>query len=176
MPFLGLELLAAKRARAEDSRSAQAVAPPSGAPTPDAPREAHPSLEPTPEQVRYARVLERGARLGLLCLFVTFPLYVLGIIEPHVPIEKVLDSWGLEIQQYHACTGTGPGWAWVRLLGRGDFLNFVGIIILAGVTAVCYVAVVPLMLQRGDRVYAVLALLQVVVLILAASGILAVGH
>jgi len=176
MPFLGLELFAAKRPRVESPRQTQAIPRPAVSQTVDAEQEVHASLEPTPEQIRYAGVLEKGTRLGLLCLFITFPLYILGILEPHTPVENVCECWGFQAHEYQAQTGIESGWGWVRMLGCGDYLNFVGIVALAGVSAVCYLAVLPLMFQRRDTIYAVLALLQVVVLILAATGVLAAGH
>jgi len=176
MPFLGSELLAAIRTRNENPPQDQAIPSPAVSPIADAEPEVHASLESTPEQIRYASALEKGTRLGLLCLFITFPLYILGVIEPQTPIEKVHESLSLQAHEYQAQTGSERGWGWLRMLRRGDCLNFIGIVILAGVTAVCYIAVVPLMFQRGDRIYAVLALLQVVVLIFAASGVLAGGH
>ena len=47
------------------------------------------SLEPTPEQVRYAGVLEKGMYVGLACLLVTFALYVFGIMDPYIPLEEL---------------------------------------------------------------------------------------
>ena len=38
----------------------------------------------------------------------------------------------------------GTGWSWVSNLGEGDMLNFVGIAFLAGVTIICYLAIVPI--------------------------------
>lgn len=134
------------------------------------------TLEPTPEQIRYANLLEKGMRLGLASLFVTFPLYVFGIIDPHVPLEKVQYCWTLGVHDYYGEANVKPGWAWMSLLGHGDFLNFVGIVILAAVTTVCYLAIIPSMFRRRDTIYAVLAVLQVVILGLAASGLIAVGH
>jgi hypothetical protein len=132
--------------------------------------------EPAPEALRYARVLERGARLGLACLFLTFPLYVLGIVKPHTPPGKTLQCLTLDVHQFSRETGGYHGWGWVGMLHRGDFLNFAGIAILAGVTAVCCLAVIPPLLKRHDRLYAILALVEVLVLILAASGLCTVGH
>jgi hypothetical protein len=48
--------------------------------------------------------------------------------------------------------------------------------ILAGVTIICYAAIVPTLLKNNDKVYAILAVLEVIILSAAASGILAVGH
>jgi hypothetical protein len=109
-------------------------------------------------------------------LFVTFPIYVFGLVEPHTPLERVIQCWGLDVEAYHHETGTEGGWAWVSMLHRGDFLNYIGVVVLAGATAFCYCAVLPAMLRRKDWIYVVLVVLQVVVFILAASGICAVGH
>jgi hypothetical protein len=134
------------------------------------------ALEPTREQLRYAGVLEKGRRVGLACLLVSFPLYILGFVEPHVPIEQLQQCWTLSVHEYCDQTGVEPGWKWLSLAGRGDYMNLVGIAVLASVTAVCYLTVIPLMLRRKDFVYAVLAVLQIAILVLAASGILTAGH
>jgi hypothetical protein len=134
------------------------------------------SLEPGPEQVRYAKILERGMQLGLLLLVITFPLYLFGVLTPHVPLEKMPEYWTLDTHEYLEKAGVGTGWSWISLLGRGDYLNFAGIAILASVTVICYLSVIPLLIKRKDFVYALLAVVQVAILLLAASGILAVGH
>jgi hypothetical protein len=145
--------------------------------TPDA------SLEPTPEQIRYAGFLEKGMYLGLVCLFVTFALYVFGIMEPLIPPEELPNHWTKNVHgyltganEYRTDAKIEPGWSWVKLLGYGDFVNFVGIVILAGTTILCYAAIIPLLLKRKDFIYAIVALLEVIVLVVAASGIIAVGH
>ena len=48
--------------------------------------------------------------------------------------------------------------------------------VLAGCSAVCLAAVIPLYVRRGDRAYALVCALVIVVLLLAASGILTAGH
>ena len=74
-----------------------------------------------------------------------------------------------------AATGIEPGWRWVFLLHRGDFLNFAGIAFLAGVTIACYLAISAIFFRKRDLVYAWLSVVEVAVLALAASGVLAVG-
>ena len=68
------------------------------------------------------------------------------------------------------------GWRWVYVLGMGDYLNFVGIALLALVTIVCYVGILPTLFRKKDWIYATIAVLEIVVLALAASGIVSVGH
>ena len=62
------------------------------------------------------------------------------------------------------------------LLGMADYLNFIGIAFLAGVTIVCYVGVLPSFFRKKDWIYATIATLEVLVLALAASGIISIGH
>jgi hypothetical protein len=134
------------------------------------------SLQSTPEQVRYANFLEKGMYTGLTCLFVTFSVYAFGIIEPHIPLEKIPEYWTMSVHDYLIAAEVEAGWGWVSMLGYGDFLNFVGIAILAGISAVCYLGIIPLLLKKRDYIYAGLALLEVIVLVVAASGVIAVGH
>lgn len=134
------------------------------------------SLEPSPEQVRYAGILEKGMYVGLGCLFVTFALYVFGVMEPHVPLESLSEHWTKSVDAYLAEGEIPAGWGWVSMLGYGDFVNFLGIVILAGVTILCYSSVVPVFLKNKDTIYLVLVLLEIAVLVVAASGVIAVGH
>ena len=136
------------------------------------------------EQLLYAKVLEIGMYIGLLVLFVTFALYVTGAVDPVVPLDQVSNYWNQGVHEYleavnrdHLQLERPPtGWAWVTMVGKGDFLNFVGISILGGITIICYLAITPMLLRKKDYAYLVMALLEVLVLSLAASGLLAVGH
>ena len=136
------------------------------------------SLEPTPEQIRYAGILEKGMYVGLACLFVTFGLYVFGIMDPYVRLDELPEHWSKPVHVYLEQAGDErieAGWSWTKMLGYGDFVNFIGIALLAGVTIGCYLSIVPVLLKNNDKVYAALALLEALVLIVAASGILGTG-
>lgn len=128
------------------------------------------------EQILYAKVLEIGMFIGLLTLLVTFALYVFGVMSPYVPVDKLSHYWNLPVNEYLHTLNIPHGWGWLGLLGHGDFINFIGIVILAGITIVCYLAIISTLLKNNDKVYAGIALAEALVLGLAASGILAVGH
>jgi hypothetical protein len=134
------------------------------------------SLEATPEQILYAKILEWGMYSGLLILFITFALYTFGIMDPYIPMDKISGYWSLNVHEYLEHAGIKAGWAWLGMLKYGDFVNFVGIAMLAGVTIICYAAIVPTLLKNNDKVYAIFAVIEVIILSAAASGILAVGH
>jgi len=132
-------------------------------------------LEASEEQVVYAKILEKGMLVGLGILFVTFAIYAFGIMKPYIPLNEISRYWGTNVTEYLHNTGIEPGWAWVTMLKYGDFINFIGIAILAGVTVLCYLVIIPTLLRKKDLVYAVLALLEAVILAVAASGILGTG-
>jgi hypothetical protein len=145
--------------------------------------EANPQ-EDQSEQLLYAKVLQIGMFTGLVILFITFGLYVSGILAPAVPLEQVPNYWQQGVHEYleavnhdHLHMDHPPtGWAWITMLQKSDFLNFVGIAILGGVTIICYLAIVPTLVRKKDNAYLAMTVLEVIVLSLAASGILAVGH
>jgi hypothetical protein len=133
------------------------------------------SLQATPEQLIYANLLEKGMYLGLLILLVTYLLYVLGIMKPYIPVNDIPKCWTMGVNDYlHHCN-IQSGWAWTGMLSYGDFINFVGIAMLAGVTIICFLRIVPVLWKEGDKLYALFGLLEALILGLAASGILSGG-
>lgn len=127
------------------------------------------------EQLAYATILDKGMKIGLLMLVISFIIYITGILTPYIPVNDLPKYWGMSVHKYLEATGIHPGWTWLRLLGKGDFLNFVGIAFLAGVTAVCYVRIIPILFRKKDVAFGIIAILEVVVLVLAASGLLKSG-
>lgn len=129
-----------------------------------------------PEQERYARLLDWGTRLGLAVLVLSFAAYLLGLLPPHVAPERLPELWNLPVDQYLARTQSPTGWGWVALLPGSDILGLAGIVILAGVSVPCLLALVPLYAARGEKAFVAICLAEVAVVLLAASGWLAGGH
>jgi len=127
----------------------------------------------SPEQLRYALVLAAGIRVGIALLVLTFLIYMLGIREPLVPVQELPRYWGMPLAQFVQQTGTATGWHWIARVGRGDVMNLVGIVVLAGTPAFSCLAVLPNFVKRGDVALFTIALLQIIVLIIAASNVLA---
>lgn len=129
-----------------------------------------------PEQLRYARWLEWGSRVGLAALVAIFLAYGLGLSEPHVPHERLPQVWNLPVSQFLAATGLPAGWGWLAHAHRGDVANLIGIALLTGASLLALLALLPLYLRQGERLYAGLCLAEAAVLLLAASGVLTSGH
>ena len=138
-------------------------------------RRTAPPAQP-PEQLRYARLLEAGTRLGLVLLVATFLAYAFGWTTPHVSLEQLPRLWHLPVAHYRQATGAPAGWDWLALVHHGDIVTLVGIVVLAGCSVVCLAALLPLYLRRHDRPYLALAVAQAGVLLLAASGLVGIGH
>jgi len=132
-------------------------------------------LKASEEQVAYAKLLDLGMKFGLIMLVVTFIIYLFGIFTPHIPVNDLPKYWSMPVKEYLKATNIHTGWSWIYLLGKGDFLNFTGIAFLSGITIICYMRIIPILFRKKDTVYAVLAIMEVLVLVLAASGILKAG-
>jgi uncharacterized membrane protein len=133
------------------------------------------STKATEEQVAYANILSYGSMVGLATLILTFALYVGKVLDPVVPIEKLPELWGMKAKDYLHTAHLPHGWGWVSLVNHGDFVNFVGIAILSGLSVVCYLAILPILIRKKDKAYAIMAVVEVLILVLAASGILKAG-
>jgi len=186
----------------------------------------------SPEQLLYAKILEKGMFFGLGLMVITFTIYMTGIMKPAIPVEQISKYWTMPVsakaghgaKEGHAAAkeaapvaamtataGAPPagapeaaaqpakekapqasyldsinkdflhnekpptGWAWLNLVGYADFLNFIPVALLAGVTIFCYGAIIPGLFRRKDKAYAIMAIAEVLILTLAASGLLSVG-
>ena len=132
-------------------------------------------LKPMPEQIAYANLLFIGAWAGILMMIITYFFYVGGIITPHVDVVLITQNWDKGVDEYLKITNSPHGWKWLSLLTKGDFLNFVGIVLLAIMTIICYLLLIAGYKKRKDWPYLFIAVMEVVVLALAASGILGAG-
>ena len=129
------------------------------------------ALKATEEQILYANILNKGMLVGLLGLIITFIIYGAGILKPVIPLEQVQNYWVMPVHEYLQLSGIQAGWAWLGLLSKGDMLNFLPIALLSLLTIVCYLAIIPGLMRKKDTAYVVLALIEVLVLVFAASGI-----
>lgn len=128
------------------------------------------------EQLLYARLLDRGTRIGLVVLLLSFAAYALGLAEPHVPLQRLPEVWQHPVARYLELTASPTGWDWVALIHRGDIAGLVGIAVLSGCSLLCLAALIPSYLRRGDKAFAFLCAAEIAVVLLAASGLLAGGH
>ncbi len=136
------------------------------------------------ETILYAKVLEKGMYLGLILMFVTFFLYIFGLIEPVIPLNRINSYWNQPVHDYLVQINREflgwkelpLSWSWVKLIAYGDFLNFLPVALLSGVTILCYLVIAPGMFKRRDYWMAIIVIAETLILSLAASGVLTIGH
>jgi hypothetical protein len=86
------------------------------------------------------------------------------------------ELWIHPVGRFLELTQSPTGWGWLALLHRGDIAGLLGIAILSGASVLCLLALVPIYLARGERIFAAVCLAEVAVVVLAASDWLAGPH
>jgi len=128
------------------------------------------------EQLIYAKILGVGTWMALGLLVILFIVYITGVLPNVVEFEKLQYYWTLRASEYIKLAGAPTGWEWIKLLNHGDMLNFIGIGLLAGMTIICYLVILPVFVKKKDLPYTIITIVEILVLLLAASGILTAGH
>ncbi len=132
-------------------------------------------LKASEAQLFYANLLNRLTLIGFALLLIAFFIYLSGILGSYVPLQDVPLHWTQSSHHYMQAADIHPGWAWLSKIGYGDFLVYIPIVILAGVTIVCYIGVIFKFLKTKEYILVVIAILEVLVLSAAASGFLQSG-
>jgi hypothetical protein len=126
----------------------------------------------SPEQIRYAKVLSTGVKIGFVLLVVSFFLYMTGILKPLVPVDQLPKYWGLSADEFVKTTGTPTGWGWLKMIVKGDMLNYFGIVVLASISIFSTFAVLPIFSRNGEKAHLVISIALILVLLISASNIL----
>ncbi|MDK2887149.1 MAG: hypothetical protein PWP72_26 [Thermoanaerobacter sp.] len=134
-----------------------------------------PKVEVAPEQLVYANVLLYGSWLGIALLLLTNVIYLTGLVRPYIEPSMLPQYWGMKASEFVQVAHIPTGWGWISMLGYSDFLNFIGMALLGALTIIGYLILLPAYLSKKDMPYTFIVLTEIVVLVLAASGILAVG-
>ena len=121
----------------------------------------------------YARWLDRATKAGFAISLVAFLVYASGLVPAFVPPSELARYWTLPVDRFIAATGAPQHWAWLHYLGYSDVLNLAAVALLALVTPACYARLLPKLFAQRDWLQLALAGAQVIVLVVAASGLLA---
>jgi hypothetical protein len=129
-----------------------------------------------PEQRAYAALLDAGMKLSTVVLLATFLVYILGLRAPHIPLRELPHCWTMSAKDFIRHARVEAGWGWLDKLHTSDYLNFIGVVLLSGLSAMCYVRIIPILWRKRDFLYVGIAVLEVLIIALAASGVIRVGH
>jgi hypothetical protein len=133
-------------------------------------------VEVPKEQLVYARILWYGGIISIVAITAAYIVYITGILPHYIEFDKIVELWGKKSHKFVEETNTPIGWEWLKLVMYGDFLNLLLLTFLSFLTIVCYLAIIPLLVAKKDFIYFVIALVEVLVLLLAASGLIVAGH
>lgn len=129
------------------------------------------------EQLLYSKWLNVGMVFGFIVLVISFVNYVFSFfLEAHIELDKISQYWSLSADEFRVATNSVTGWNWLSLSNKSDYINFFGISILSLVTIICYLRIIPVFIKNADFLYCSFAILEVITLTLAASGLLNIGH
>lgn len=132
-------------------------------------------IKPAEDQQRYARVAHYMESIGVTITVVGFVLYASGLLSSSLPIQEVPNYWAMRVADFVRTTNMPRGWRWLSHLHQGDGLSVLGLFVLASATPVCLLSIVPILVSERDLPYVIIVLIQVAVLVTAASGILRIG-
>ena len=127
-------------------------------------------------QLRYARWLERASRVATVVTLAGFAAYVFDLIAPGVDHAQLAHLWQLPLAEYHRATGQVTGWQWIRLLDRSDMISLAGIALLCLCSPLALAVVLPSYARGRRPVMFWMCLLEIGVLLLAASNVIEIGH
>ena len=99
----------------------------------------------------YASLLSNGSWAGLGILVAAFVIYISGVLPNVVDFDKLQIYWKLRASEYIHQANSPTGWQWLNLLNNGDMLNFIGIAVLAGITVICYLRIIPIFIRKKTR-------------------------
>ena len=124
----------------------------------------------------YAWLLRRFTLASIVSLVIAFVIYVFQWIPSYIEIDRMAELIQLRSAEYKAAANIPTGWGWLSLIGYSDYLSFLAIAFMSGVSIFIYFILVHVFLRCKDYIYASIAVIQILVFILAASGIVNTGH
>jgi len=124
------------------------------------------------EQLRYASVLKIVGSSGLIILIIGFIIYSTGILPTIMPISKTTLYWGLKASEFVENTNMPVGLKVITLFGYGDMFGFLGIIILAATSLICFIIILPTFIHKKDIAFVIIITIQILVLLIVISGII----
>ena len=133
------------------------------------------ALKTSKEQIIYANLLSIGVWTGIIILLATYFIYLTGILPSNVEMSLIPKIWDKGVAEYLEITNSPHGWGWTSLLMKGDFLNYIGLALLALLTIFCYLVLARGFIRKKDWIFTTITILEIAVLTLAASGILISG-
>ncbi len=130
-------------------------------------------------QLVYAKTLDYVAHSIIVVMAIGYFLYLTQLLPLSVPIETIAGNWHLSAAKLQAKLNLSCGWdCFTAPAGiiHGDILSYISVIFLSLSTLICLASAVAAFISEKKYLYSTIAILQVLVLLVAASGIMSGGH
>ncbi|AFM41282.1 hypothetical protein Desaci_2329 [Desulfosporosinus acidiphilus SJ4] len=134
------------------------------------------NVKVSPEQNIYATILLICSWAGIIGMLITFIGYMAGAFSPIVKPSDMPQFWGMNVHQYLAATNAPSGWSWLGYINHGDYMNYVGLAFLGIVSTLGYVSLFINYLRKKDLTYTLMVSCEIIIIVLAASGIFHVAE
>ena len=117
-------------------------------------------------------MLKKCVIVGFGILVVCFAMCVSGVLSSSVPLDQIGEYWSLPLNEYLQKANYDAGWSWTGMLRYGDYLNFIPLAIFGTIAMVCYLRIIPILKKNRNFAYLVIAIVQILVLLFAASNLI----
>jgi len=126
-------------------------------------------------QLILAKLYHGASIIGLTLIAAAFTLYAAGVLSSNVTVAEVTSYWHLDAAAYAEQTGTPVGWGFLKELFRGDCLTFGSLLFMAMAVILSLAIMVAVFMRKRKPEFAVMALLHIVILLVAAAGVVSGG-
>jgi hypothetical protein len=127
------------------------------------------------EQLAYAGVLDKLSHFAMLFLGGSYAAYVFLLLPQKVSINAMAANWHLKASVMQEKLNAPVGWSFMtspESFLRGDALSYLAIIMICMIPVVCLLFTAPAFFREKRPIFGVIALLQVLILLVAATGML----
>jgi uncharacterized membrane protein len=129
-------------------------------------------------QTAYANALDIVSHSVIVVMVLGYLLYLTELPPLSVPIETIAGNWHLSSARMQAKLHLPCGWSCFSSsagLMHGDVVSYMSIIFLSMATVLCLATAIMAFFREKNHLYSSIATVQIVVLLIAASGILSAG-
>ena len=123
-------------------------------------------------QLFLSRLLRFVTITGLSLITLGFAVYISEILPSQNSPDEITALWHLSSQEYAVQASHPQGWDWLWDLGDGEIVSLATLVVIPAAIIICLCIMIVVFIKDKDRIYAGMLALQVIILVLAASGIL----
>ena len=120
---------------------------------------------------RFAGTMQFLSLTGIVLLVTTFGVYVSGVAPSQTSPARTAELWHLDVGSFNEAVGRPTGWSWIRDFFQGENLAFASLVFIAVCTIIALFFTLPPYLHEGNKRYAAIIITQIVILVVASSGV-----